>query len=94
MASAESLDLTSGTTHPNKFATSDGKLTTTIGFDNYASNDATVIGTGNRATTSSVWDSENNVAIVVGGTAVGKLNQALVGALPSVIITIVIQNLP
>lgn len=79
LASAESLDLTSGTTHPNKFATSDGKLTTTIGFDNYASNDATVIGTGNRATTSSVWDSENNVAIVVGGTAVGKLNQALVG---------------
>lgn len=79
LVSAESLDLTSGTTHPNKFATSAGKLTTTIGFDNYASNDATAIGTGNYATTSSVWDSENNVAIVVGGTAVGKLNQALVG---------------
>lgn len=79
LVSAESLDLTSGTTHPNKFATSDGKLTTTIGFDNYASNDATAIGTGNRATTSSVWDSEKNAAIVVGGTAVGKQNQALVG---------------
>lgn len=79
LVSAESLDLTSGTTHPNKFATSDGKLTTTIGFDNYASNDATAIGTGNRATTSSVWDSVNKVSIVVGGTAVGKQNQALVG---------------
>lgn len=79
VVSAEHLDITSGTDHPNKASTSTGKLTTTIGFDNYSSNDATAIGTGNRATTSSIWDSENNVAIVVGGTAVGKLNQALVG---------------
>ena len=34
VVSATSLDITSGTDHPNKFVTSDGKLTTTIGFDN------------------------------------------------------------
>lgn len=69
--SAEHLDLTAeGTTHPNKVITNKDTLTTTIGFDNYAVNQATAIGTGNNATS---WG-------VNGGVAVGRLNKALVGA--------------
>ncbi|WP_127059128.1 YadA-like family protein [Veillonella ratti] len=69
--SAEHLDLTAeGTTHPNKVITNNDTLTTTIGFDNYAVNQATAIGTGNNATS---WG-------VYGGVAVGRLNKALVGA--------------
>ncbi|WP_295195808.1 YadA-like family protein [Veillonella sp.] len=71
VVSAEHLDLTAeGTTHPNKVYTTDKTLTTTIGFDNYATNQATAIGIGNNATS---WGD-------YGGIAVGRLNKALVGA--------------
>lgn len=88
-AATEHLDLTAeDTTHPNNVRiTVDDKdrtiTTTTIGFDNYATNNAAAIGYKNSAINEAVALGVSNNATswgVYGGVAVGRLNKALVGA--------------